>query len=241
MKTPVLYCAVGPDKLKENYEASKTFGFKSIGDFQKEETLYNPAWIVGGGTSLATTHSWIKSGDVYAIKSVDYLLSKDIVPRFSVHIDPKPTEADLITIHPDVTYLLSTQSDPSVFERLRDHARVYLVPTHSSGLWQPTEGYWFAGTSATAGALLFMREAGYREINFAGVDLSFTDERTHINRDSKHMRQNNEFVTIDGYRTTTVMWGAAMELVRNIKVIGRTSKIKIHGNGLFSHLMKKSA
>lgn len=85
------------------------------------------ALIVGCGPSVTTPHvvatiqDFVSAGHVvFAIKeAVSFLLDRQIVPEFAVHIDPQAKEMDRIEVHKRVTYLLASVCHPLLYQHIR--------------------------------------------------------------------------------------------------------------------------
>lgn len=81
--------------------------------------LETPVSLVGAGSSLSKTYKDIV-GDVIACNSAhDFLISKEIIPKYAMLWDANPIMGEMIkTPHKDVTYLVASRCHPSVFKSL---------------------------------------------------------------------------------------------------------------------------
>ena len=150
------------------FEMMDTFN-KKLGD--------TPLAIVGGGPSLKKTIDELRSfQNVMAAGSVhDYLIEQNLIPNAIAVCDPSVvTNAYFKKPHKDVTYLLATQCDPSLFEQLEGYKIVmwHCYPIDRDFLDQVEPG-WHAvsgGCTVTLRALSMAIMLGFSNLHFFGVD-----------------------------------------------------------------------
>jgi hypothetical protein len=237
-----LECLTAPFQLRNNYIASKKFNFKELKDYIGSVKLHGPANICAAGMSLKDNINKLKTikGDIFAVKNVKYLIDNGVIPKYSIHFDPKPTEVDLVHLDQRITYLVNHQCDPTVFEKLRGYD-VYLIDTKLHSAWSPGGRYWFAGSNSSMASLYFTFNAGYRSVNLFGVDFCMPrNGETHIDRTSDWMLKNDRFIEVHGYRTTYAMAQMAHEMMKNMQFMGRNTRYVVHGTGLLAHFLKKN-
>jgi hypothetical protein len=116
----------------------------------------------------------------------DYLISKGIVPNICVLCDPMPELAGLFTPHKGVVYLVASQVDPSVFDKIAA-AGCAIVLWHSYPgpfLQKYLESLppqpWcivYGGTTAALRSINVAHLMGFRKFRLFGVDSSWGKSR----------------------------------------------------------------
>ena len=195
------------------------------------------AIIVGAGPSLEYEWEKIKgmSGDIFAIKTVDFLINRNIIPDYSVHYDPKDTELARFAYHPDITYLVSDQCTPGLYSVLYDmKCKVHVVPSRLHPDFHESEFY-FAGSNSALATLIYCFKMGYKCVHLFGVDMSF-ETQTHVDRNSDWYAWKENVIEMYGYKTTTNMWYSCEDIVSNIRKMTPTMCIYTHGDNLLSHV-----
>lgn len=174
------------DIVHQNLEATFARGYTPFVAAQKQTE--KPVSIVGAGSSLASTYKDIV-GDVIACNSAqDFLIGKDIIPKYTMLWDANPILGRVITRpHKDVHYLVASRCHPSVFEKLKDcnvtvwHAlggenvEKYLIERNRN------EPMIAGGSSGVTRALFLAGSMGYtKEMHLFGVCDASDGKTTHI-------------------------------------------------------------
>lgn len=209
--------------------------------------------VAAGGPSLADTYHDLESqGHVAAVNgSLGFLLDRGIVPTFCGVLDASPHMADVVAADPRVRYLVASNCDPALFDKL-------IGAGCKVWLWHPTPAS--IGTDGGEKLLREMRPdtwkmvaggctmglrwvslgylMGYRDFHLHGLDSSFRDDKTHAYDDR---RSNKEWIDassleINGFRTSLnfmqQVTDCSMMLARFQMPDIEPTKIEIYGDGL---------
>jgi hypothetical protein len=140
--------------------------------------------LVGSGPSLATQLELLRAlqhqgAKVMAIRDAhDYLIANGLIPDYALSVDPLPSAADCFKApHPDVHYLISSQSDDAMFEFLKG-ANVTLWHGYvKEGQTEP-KGKFLIGGATTSGlrGLVVAYVLGYRDFRLFGLDSCMNKE-----------------------------------------------------------------
>lgn len=127
---------------------------------------------------------------ICAVKGVtDILIEHGIVPKYAVFMDAKEDQARFLTNpHPDIEYLICSQSHPAVFAALEGfkvtvwHGQCqsfaqYIVDTSAK------PATYIHGPTTGAAAINLMRSMGYGPLNLFGYDCSFVEQSHVYDRD----------------------------------------------------------
>ena len=243
----MLSCINSDEELEANYLANRAYKVPYISKLkQGARKLKRKAVICAGGPSLADFVNNLRSsdGDIFAIKNADYLLDNGVTPRYEVHVDAQLAELDLVSKDTKVTYLVSNQSNPEMFEHLKGR-KVYEFNNRSSSTWQPKDRPVIsAGSNVTAHAIYLALWLGYKEIEIYGFDCGRIETRdsSHITRDEGLSAANlliTQKETGKKYLTNDQMLGMAQEALQIVKMAANlVDSITVHGDGLLTHLIQ---
>jgi hypothetical protein len=234
-----LKCAVDDETLQELHKASRAFNVPGINKL-KNSVRKRPerAILCAAGNSLFEFLPYINSlkGDVFSLKTTDVLLANGIQPRFEVHVDSKPTEANYVSGAPNITYLLSTLSHADVYEAV-GKSKCYEFDAALSSTWKPNKRCITAGTNVAAHTMFLAAYLGYKYIDVFGFDCSYslTDKTSHVNKMSKEPKIH---LKTDGreFMTTETMVGMAQEAVAIMTKLTTKAHVGVYGNGLVQFL-----
>ena len=192
-----MYQPLGPVKTLPQVSLDKNLENVRINTKQPVQWLYDrPDWkklkdvpcaLLGGGPSIKQEISNIANfeGTTFICgSSHDYIMENWLVPDFCVVCDPDPIMADYITKPSHaVTYLIATQCDPCLFERLKGY-KVYKWHCYNNEFdkmkeidpeFQAVGGGCTVGLRTLSLAMMF----GYRDIHFWGFDSCLGTNKEH--------------------------------------------------------------
>lgn len=159
--------------------------------------------ICGSAPSLKRTCRDL-TGDIWACNDAGWmLLDRGVIPKYVMVWDPQPLVVDCLRRrHKDVTYLVASMCNPSVFDLLKDHNVVIWHPWMGDSLpmmdWLigaesksrllvgfglpipgcPPDEVWGTSAAVTRSAQ-FAPLMGYRTMHLHGVDSSCEDGLVH--------------------------------------------------------------
>lgn len=218
---------------------------------------FSRACIVGGGPSVADYIEQIvrrkKDGwHVFALNAAhDWLIREAaVVPTHHVLYDSRPLMADMVVNwRGDVHYYVSSQCHPSVFDALKNAARVTMF--HSANYAESMDffnthepGRLVLGGAPTVGmqALNLMVVLGYRQVELYGYDSSNRDGRRHAYRQQANEDQPEREFVLDGktYRASAPM-GQQAQYFSDTFLQWRDCglDIKVCGDGLLPAMWRK--
>lgn len=110
--------AIDHNEHMRRIERVLSIGLPSLAEL-RDAYLGSHMTIVGSGPSAADTVKKIPKGSfVCAVNAAhDWIVSKGIIPKFAVMMDPNPWVATYQTPRKDVTYILGTTCHPSVWNK----------------------------------------------------------------------------------------------------------------------------
>jgi CTP-dependent riboflavin kinase/uncharacterized Rossmann fold enzyme len=218
------------------------------------------ALIVGGGPSLKESLPNLRlrrdrGGTVIALNAThDWLIDRGIVPDMHVLLDARPENIQFIRRpHKDVTYLVSSQCDPSVFDALEGFQVVQWVPWFDgvTPLCRQTQKpVVVVGGGNTVGlkAMCIAHILGYRRQHLYGFDSSYRGEENHAYRQPLNDGEATIEIMAAGRKFLCARWMArqAQDFQNQLpKLIAEGADIHVHGDGLIpwlaQHLMKEAA
>lgn len=228
--------------LQQNHEVNKNRK-RTIRDLKKLYTLGNREVIIcSPGGSIALDYDWIKDQQtknkvvVVAVKCGHLLERSGIVPDFVVHVDPKKTELDRLYFSKKSKYLISTQCDPEVFDKLEDAGcKIYTFLSRVSSSWAP-EHWQSQGSNTTLQSLGLFKWLGNKTFHLCGFDCSWAPgTKTHIDQDREKAIKDVKIIEVvlaDGRKvhTNPVFMGAAEEAVRALAAMGPQYKVFFRGD-----------
>lgn len=157
--------------------------------------------VAGGGPSLSDTYPDLKAENrhIAAVNgSLKFLLDHDIVPEFCGVLDASPHMADVVIADPRVRYLVASNCDPGLFDKLLSAGcKVWLWhPTPASigtdegakALQETSPDAWLMIAGGCTIGLRWVNIGyllGYRSFHLHGLDSSFRDDKTHAYADRR--------------------------------------------------------
>ncbi len=240
---------ISSERMVENIKSALSRGLREVPACRQHESTLA---IAAGGPSLADTYTLLKEqGHIAAVNgSLKFLLDKGIVPEFCGVLDSSPHMADVVVADPRVRYLIASNCDPSLFDKLlRAGCKVWLWhPTPGSigsdEGWkllkeqQPTTWNMIAG-----GCTIGLRWVnigyflGYRSFHLHGLDSSFRDDQTHAYADRRcGAWVDANALEMAGHRTSlnflqqVTDCAAMIELFKGPSV--EPTELNIYGDGL---------
>lgn len=180
-------------------------------------------------------------------KTAQWLLDNGIVPRYQVVIDPKIEKVhDVAHRHPDITYLLSLQCDPAVFDTL---AELKVEKFLAAGSQEDHEAAREAGadnlvsigggTMMGTRAMTLAHVLGYRRLEYYGFDGSvrMTDSGVqHYSYDKPRPDAITEVICEDGRRfDSTLVFQRQVQELLTFRERMPWLDIVIYGDGLLAH------
>jgi uncharacterized Rossmann fold enzyme len=209
--------------------------------------------IVGSGPSLKKNWKKLRDfkGDIVACNAAcQFLLERDIVPKYMFCFDADPLIFEFFTKHPDVTYLIASRVPPKTWELLEG---CKVVVWHAGGdtniekLLQKhgrvdakAECMVTGGSAAVTRCMHLVQPLGYKEIHLWGADSSFTETDTHIRQSTTLERRIQ--VKLNGREFETAPWMAQQVEDFKILVPAFTTfygiRIVVHGDGLLPYVAR---
>lgn len=189
--------AITAERMVENIKSALNRGLREVPACKPHGCSLA---VAAGGPSLTDTYHLLPDqGHIAAVNgSLKFLLDKGIVPEFCGVLDASPHMADVVIADPRVRYLVASNCDPALFDRLLSAGcRVWLWhPTPASigtddgakilQEAQPNSWHLIAGGCTIGlrwvniGYLL-----GYRSFHLHGLDSSFRGDQTHAYADRR--------------------------------------------------------
>ena len=174
-----------------------------------------------------------------------FLLERDIVPKYMFCFDADPLMLEFITAHPDITYLMASRCPPKAFELL---AGCKVVLWHAAGdnninpileKHSRLEPMISGGSAAVTRAMVLSVSIGYRAVHLWGCDSSFHNGATHIRQSTTKERQLQ--IMCNNRVFYCAPWMALQ--ANDFKVLAPSLremgvKLVVHGDGLIPHLAK---
>jgi hypothetical protein len=205
------------------------------------------AIIAAFGPSLDDTLEELKEidGDIISVSGAhDYLISKGIVPKYHVEMDPRAHKAKFLqNPHPDVTYCLSSSCDPQAFLNVMGQ-KVYRWNLHThadddDAFYEKVDGpEWFSldvGCSVGHAAVVVGGCLGYRNFELFGMDCSKKNGARHAgNHHGPFQRDLKVEVAGRLFDSTPQMVAAARDFISLCARMGQVG-INMHGDGLLQH------
>ena len=212
--------------------------------------------IVGSGPSLKRTWKKLRDSgtDIVACNAAcQFLLERDVVPKYMFCFDADPLIYEFFTKHPDITYLIASRVPPHTWDLLEgcnvavwhsggDTNIEALLQKHGRGIddGEAAECMVTGGTAAVTRCIHLVQPLGYTEIHLWGADSSFTETDTHIRQSTTLERRIA--VMLDKRTFETSPWMARQVEDFKILVPPFTSfyriPITVHGDGLLPHVAR---
>lgn len=117
----------------------------------------------------------------------NWCLERNIEPNGQVVMDARPYNKKFVEpLLEDCTYLLCSQCDPKVFDKVKESSRVYLWHGNGEVIHRIADRYYNSraiqvpgGTSVGTRAIFIAVMLGYRTISVYGLDSSYADKKHH--------------------------------------------------------------
>lgn len=245
---------IDPETMLANMASALARGLRDLKVCKPHDRVLS---IASGGPSLADTYRDLQ-GDIAAVNgSLGFLLDHGIVPHFCGVMDATPHMADVVAADPRVYYLVASNCDPSLFDKL-------LAAGCDIRLWNPTpdnvganlrqltpnaEGFtllgrdypgkFMIGGGCTIGLRLVSLGyvMGYRKFHLHGMDSSFRGLATHAYPDRRDGAwAEHSSIEINGYRTSLNFIGQVTSFA---SMLGKMMlppfepvEFEVHGDGL---------
>ena len=235
-------CVASRETVRANIQGALGRGLPELTPFEFHDREMS---VVGGGPSLEDTWDTITGSWIACVnRAHEYLIERGVVPHFCGLLDPQPILADQITPHEDVTYLVASMCDPSVFDKLKGHR----VKLWHAGQGEhipitdllPDGSVVHAGGSTVALRMVELGHfLGFRRFHFYGMDSSFRGDKHHAY--SYHDYETDARMQIQGYDTTTAMLVQISDISRRLPIWDEMGiqEMTVHGGGLFQHLWRQ--
>jgi len=251
-----LECALNTDegKIRENIRENLKRGHDQIWPYKAQDT---EVCICAGGPSLKENLEDIKERQFQGAKVValantaHVLVNAGIRPNAHILLDAKPRNATFILPNVETTYFIASQCDPEVFEVAEktknkifiwhgaNNPEEFEVLNETGEPWIPVQG----GSTLTVRAIRLFNILGYSNFHVYGFDSCYLDGKHHSYEQpdaDKHKRLKLHF---EGRDFTVSPWMIAqfMEFQDFVKAFGMNINLKVHGDGLVSHLIERGA
>ena len=247
-------CALA-DEFTRNIEATLKRGYTRFNEYIESQT--GSLSICGFAPSLKESYRQLVGHVMACNRAHDWLISQGIVPKWCLLMDPLEVIADMVSPHPDVTYLVASRCHPAVFEKLEGYDVVVwhccgdavLMPLLEKHFSAPTieeatakqEPTVNGGTATVTRGAVVGITMGYTDIHVFGADSSFPhkDGDTHLAKslvDEKVIH-----VMCDGRDFWSTPWMTLQ--VEDVRVIFNDLRDKgitftFYGEGLLQHAAK---
>lgn len=237
-----MQCGQDDNTLKSYYHTNITRGLPGLEDYRKKVDTSRPFCLVASGPSLENFHGDIKLIDnpfICAAKTARWLTDKGTKPDCTLHVHPFDQEIKYIDPTVKTDYIVSTQCPPSVFDVLKDN-KVYTVNTINSRDFRPPhQPTLLGGTNVAVHAMFMAWCLGFKVIDVFGVDFSYTEKATHIN---KHSPQGDSFTvrTPHGpFFTSSRMITMAQETYMVISALMEQGlSFRVHSDQLLAYMIQ---
>jgi hypothetical protein len=205
------------------------------------------ALIVGGGPSLQENLPGLrlhaKRGHIFAVNGAhDFLIERGIVPEFMVMLDAREENSRFVQKpHRKVTYLISSQCHPKVFEALEGYHVIQWVPEmpgiEGVGEQFPDKPLICIGGGSTVSlkTMCLVHVWGYRQIHLFGMDSSYREAKHHAYEQDLNDKDDTITIVAAGKRFKCANWMAkqASDFQNQLKpLMDEGSQIHVHGDGL---------
>ncbi len=245
-----ILCNTGDGKLLSNIEINAKRDLPHIDCFKATD---QPALIVGGGSSLASTLESIRvmqqhGSRVFALNNTaKYLTENGIHPDVQIVLDPRPLTGDFITQRWAGEVLLSSQCDPSLFEKCEEigyPVRIWHPYIEGAEKVIPEENPLMIGGGLTVGlsGMCLVYTLGHRSIHLFGFDSCHGEDGSHAY--PQPMNDSDELMRVcvknRAFLCSTTMAAQANEFEKVVtQLTDRECEIHVHGDGLIPHIAQE--
>lgn len=213
--------------------------------------------IVGGGPSLKNSLAQIrfrksKKCEIWATNGThDYLIERGIIPDYFAMCDAREENVRFVQKpHKDVTYFISSQCHPAVFDALEGY-RVMIWHNYEPELKDTiiknsnSREIWMIGGGGTVGLrLMYMGPGlGYRFIHLYGFDSCYSDDSHHAYPQALNDGERRITVYAQGKKFVCAPWmmKQAQDYQEQLRTLTECGcRVFAHGEGLipFIHQQK---
>lgn len=243
------------EDFTRNIEAALKRGYTRFNELVGSQT--GALSVCGFAPSLKDTYRHIVGHVMACNRAHDWLIAEGVVPQWCLLMDPLEVIADMVTPHPDVTYLVASRCHPKVFEKLSGHDVVVwhcagddvLMPLLEKHFSAPTleeamakvEPTVNGGTATVTRGAVVGITMGYTEVHIFGADSSFQDKDGDTHLAKSVVPERVIHVKCDGRDFWSTPWMTLQ--VEDIRVIFNDLRDKgaaftFYGDGLLQHAAK---
>lgn len=237
--------AMAVEDLEANVNHAFTLGLPSLEQlpgYQRSKGM-RPLSLLAGGPSVKNTLKDAE-GDLMVCGSAhDYVVSQGVKPKYAVMLDGDPCVAGYLK-NPckDTIYLVASQCDPSVFERLKDHT-VYTWNCAGGVGYRLFDGQIVVGggSTVTLRATSLALLLGYTNVHIHGFDSCYLDGEHHAYA-TEEVKAPNE-VRLGGENGKAFLCAPyhisqAKHFQTFLKNFGHMMNITVHGPGMIAEIMR---
>jgi SAM-dependent methyltransferase len=238
------------EQIKSNVKHNISLGFQQVAPHPTNDV---EVMIVGGGPSLAKNIEHIRGLREKGVKLIainnayQYCIDNGIMPSAFVMVDAREFNARFISqIVPGCKYFISSQCDPSVFAKLKDHKeQTYIwhlsneefneILAQEYKNWYPVPG----GSTVLLRAIPLFRMLGFKRFHIFGCDSCLEDGAHHAYAQPENDGQAVVSVRIGDkvFACNPWMLSQAKEFIDLIKCMGDVMELEIHGGMLHQILV----
>tara|TARA_R100000656_G_scaffold17372_2_gene16291 strand:+ start:1127 stop:1981 length:855 start_codon:yes stop_codon:yes gene_type:complete len=250
---PEIFCSINqaPETIRSNIEKNIQLGLPQVVPYETQEDKVIALAL--GGATLDTTFDDLKNKHDNGMPVVTvngtykYCMDRGIRPSAFIMLDSREFNHRFIhKTHQDCKYLICSQCDPYVFEKLKDN-QVWIW--HCAGQednedllkGQYNDDFYpvMGGSTVALRAIHLLRLLGFNKFEVYGFD-SCVIGHHH----AYEQKENDEEDVIDvivadkEFKCTAANYHQAKEFVQMIIGTGEHYNLAIHGDGLISHIIK---
>lgn len=243
---------VAEDERFENCKANIVKVKKRLINVPEEHD--RTALIVCYGPSLNDTwtdiigHLKFKGGDVFSVSGAhDFLLRRNIIPKYHVECDPRPHKADNLNRPAQgVEYLIASCCHPNLVDKLLPYDVTLWHMANGEESFrtidelEPDQFMVHGGGNAGLRSIAVAYVMGYRDFVIYGMDCSFKGDREWAGPHVGKKKNNRIEVVCDGqkFQTSSVMVSYARHFVSTVEhAPGAT--FTLVGDGLLQTMIRE--
>ncbi len=212
-----------------------------------------PALIVCYGPSLNATWTDLASqlkfhgGDVFSVSGVhDYLLRRDIVPKYHVECDPRPHKTEnLKNPVAGVEYLIASCCHPSLVDKLTPYDLTLWHMCNGEESFraidelEPDQFMVHGGGNAGLRAIAVAYVMGYRDFIIYGMDCSFDGDKEWAGPHAGKKKKQHIEVVCDGekFQSSSVMVSYARHFCSTVEH-APGARFSLVGHGLLQAMIR---
>lgn len=255
----VINTAVPTEKLKQNVLDAAQYNIAPINNLIGAAPRDGTIALIGGGPSLVKTveHALTQHNIVMVAGSAhDYVLDSyepgDHQEVFCILCDPDPIMCDYVRYkNENVTYLIASQCDKTLFEHLSDMPHKYIWHASAGDEFNKVfpEGseLIYGGCTIGTRAIGMAIAMGYKKVHLYGYDSCLSNQYKHhaydfVNPDRETLGDIRE-IRFDGpespvFRVAGYMLSQIFDFQNIIHTYYNKLDITVHGDGALAYLMK---